>query len=359
MVSRRNLIIGGVVVVAAVGIGAAVAGNNGSDSNKKNFSVAMVTDVGGVDDKSFNESAWNGVKAWGKSHDLKKGANGYDYFASKTNADFATNFQQGVSAKYSMLIGVGYATNDALVASAKQNPKTDYVLVDDVASKQYKNIASLTFKQQEAAYLAGVAAATKAKELGDSKVGFIGGMNSAVIQSFEAGYIAGVKSVDPNMKVDAQFAESFTDTAKAKTIASAIYTSGAHVIFQAAGPAGNAVFTAAKDINTGLNAGSKDKAWVIGVDMDQNDQGNYKTKDGKSDNFTLTSAIKEIASSIEKVANQSMDGKFPGGKTTTYGLKDGGVAITKKNLDAEEKSAVEKAEKAIKSGDVTVPSTMK
>ena len=63
MVSRRNLIIGGVVVVAAVGVGAAVAGNNGSDSNKKNFSVAMVTDVGGVDDKSFNESAWNGVKA--------------------------------------------------------------------------------------------------------------------------------------------------------------------------------------------------------------------------------------------------------------------------------------------------------
>ncbi|MBJ7676952.1 BMP family ABC transporter substrate-binding protein [Weissella confusa] len=358
MGSRRNLIIGGVVVVVAAGVGIAAMNNNNSDS-KKNFSVAMVTDVGGVDDKSFNESAWNGVSEWGKSHDLQKGKNGYDYFASKTNADFATNFQQGVSAGYNMLIGVGYATNDALVASAKQNPKTDYVLIDDVAKKQYKNVASLTYKQQEASYLAGVAAATKAKELGDSKVGFIGGMNSVVIQSFEAGYIAGVKSVDPNMTVDAQFVESFTDTAKAKTIASAIYTSGAHVIFQAAGPAGNAVFTAAKDINTDLDFGSKDKAWVIGVDMDQNDQGNYKTKDGKSDNFTLTSAIKEIASSIVKVANQSMKGEFPGGKTVVYGLKDGGVAITKKNLDAEEKAAVEKAEEAIKSGEVTVPSTMK
>ena len=117
------------------------------------------------------------------------------------------------------------------------------------------------------------------------------------------------------MTVDAQFVESFTDTAKAKTIASAIYTSGAHVIFQAAGPAGNAVFTAAKDINTDLDFGSKDKAWVIGVDMDQTDQGNYKTKDGKSDNFTLTSAIKAIASSIVTVANHSMKGEFPGGKT--------------------------------------------
>ncbi|MBJ7648750.1 MAG: BMP family protein [Weissella confusa] len=359
MVSRRNLIIGGVVVVAAVGVGVAVAGNNNSDSNKKNFSVAMVTDVGGVDDKSFNQSAWEGLQKWGKSHDLKKGKDGYDYFASKTNADFATNFQQAVSAGYNMVVGVGYATHDALVASAKNNEKTDYVLVDDVVDSKYKNVASLMFKQEEASYLAGVAAATQAKELGDKKVGFIGGMNSAVIQAFEAGYIAGVKSVDPNMTVDTQIVESFTDAAKAKTMAAAMYTTGAHVIFHAAGPAGNGVFTAAKDIDTGLDADSKDKVWVIGVDMDQHDSGNYKSKDGKSANMTLTSAVKEVGSSLVKLANQSMKGEFPGGKTTTFGLKENGVAVTKQNLDDAEKTAVEKAEKAIKSGEVKVPSTLK
>ena len=359
MVSRRGLIIGGVVVVAAVGIGAAVLGNKDGASKKDNFSIAMISDVGGVDDKSFNQSAWNGIKAWGKAHHLNKGVGGYDYFASKSNADFATNFQQGVSANYNVLYGVGYATNDALVAAAKKNPKTNFVLVDDVAKKQAKNIASLTFKQQESSYLAGVAAATKAKELGDDKVGFIGGMNSAVIQSFQAGYIAGVHSVDKNMKVESQFVESFTDTAKSKTIASAMYTSGMHVIFHAAGPAGNAVFTAAKDIDTHLKADAKDKVWVIGVDMDQNDQGFYTTMDGKKDNFTLTSAVKNIADSVEKIADEAKAGKFPGGKTTVYGLKDGGVSVPTNNLNDAEKQAVNKAADAIKAGKVDVPSTVK
>lgn len=359
MVSRRNLVIGGVAVIIIAGVGATLVQNKQSSTDKKDFSVAMVTDVGGVDDRSFNQSAWKGVTDWGKSHNLQKGKDGYNYFASKTNADFAPNFQQGVSANYNLLIGVGYATNDALVESAEKNKNTKYVLVDDKAKKSLKNVASMMFKQHEASYLAGVAAATKAQDLGDDKVGFIGGMSSATIKAFQAGYIAGVKSVDPNMKVESQFIESFTDTAKSKTIADAMYTSGSHIIFQAAGPAGNSVFTSAKDIDAKLAADDKQKAWVIGVDMDQKDQGVYKTKDGQSANLTLASAVKKIPSSVVKLADQAMKGDFPGGKTVTFGLKNGGVGLTSDNLDSAEKQAVQKATDDVKSGDVTVPSKMK
>ena len=97
MVSRRNLVIGGVAVIIVAGVGVTLVQNKHTSTNKKDFSVAMITDVGGVDDRSFNQSAWKGVTDWGKSHHLQKGKNGYDYFASKTNADFAPNFQQGVS----------------------------------------------------------------------------------------------------------------------------------------------------------------------------------------------------------------------------------------------------------------------
>lgn len=359
MVSRRNLVIGGVAVIIVAGVGVTLVQNKHTSTNKKDFSVAMITDVGGVDDRSFNQSAWKGVTDWGKSHHLQKGKNGYDYFASKTNADFAPNFQQGVSANYDLLIGVGYATNDALVESAEKNKNTKYVLIDDQAKKPLKNVASMMFKQHEASYLAGVAAATKAQELGDKKVGFIGGMSSATIKAFQAGYIAGVKSVDPNITVDSQFIESFTDTAKSKTIADAMYTSGSHIIFQAAGPAGNAVFTSAKDIDTKLTETDKQKAWVIGVDMDQKSQGAYKTKDDKASNLTLASAVKKIPSSVVKLANQAMKGHFPGGKTVTFGLNNGGVGLTTDNLDSKEKQAVQKAQDAVKSGDVTVPSKMK
>ncbi|MCX2910749.1 BMP family ABC transporter substrate-binding protein, partial [Bifidobacterium longum] len=88
----------------------------------------------------------------------------------------------------------------------------------------------------------------------------------------------------PNMNVDVQYADSFTDAAKGQTIAKAMMAKGEKVIFQAAGTVGNGVFTAAKDNNQTMTADSKDKVWVIGVDMDQSDMGAYKDKDGKKSN---------------------------------------------------------------------------
>ena len=334
MVSRRLLLVGGVVAVAVVGGAAYAMSGNDAGNAKKNYTIAIVTDVGGVDDKSFNQSAWEGLEKWGKSHKLTKGVNGYNYFQSKTQADYATNFQQAVTAKYSMVAGIGYSLHDATVNAAKKNPKTDFVLVDDIDTKKTKNVASVMFRSEQSSYLAGVAAATKAKDLGSNTVGFVGGMHGNIVDAFEAGYVAGVQSVDKNIKVDVQYADSFTDASKGQTITNAMIAKGA---------------------NQQLVADSKDKVWVIGVDMDQSDMGAYTSKDGKKSNFTLTSSITGVGRGLELVANKAMKGEFPGGKTVAYGLKEGGVATPTKNMTNDEKTAVEKAKDDIVSGKIKVP----
>ena len=175
-----------------------------------------------------------------------------------------------------------------------------------------------------------------------------------MIDAFEAGYAAGVKSVDPKMTVDVQYANSFTDAAKGKTIANAMITKCEQVIFHAAG---NGVFTAAKDNNVTVDADAKQKVWVIGVDMDQSDMGDYTAKDGEKSNFTLTSSVKGVGTGLAMIADKAKAGNFPGGKHIVLGLKQNGVSIVTKNLNAQEKDAVASAKAAIVSGDVEVPTT--
>lgn len=354
MVSKKNLAIGGVAVVV---VGGVVAGmlNSNKDTDKKNFTVAMVTDVGGVDDKSFNQSAWEGLERWGKDNNVTKGNKGYDYFQSKTAADFQTSFNQAVSQKFSMIAGIGYSLHDATVNTAKKNPNTKFVLIDDVDTKRTKNVASVMFRSEQSSYLVGVASATKAKELGLNSVGFVGGMHGNIIDAFEAGYTAGVKSVDPNMKIDIQYADSFTDVAKGQMITKTMIAKGEKVIFQASGAVGNGVFTATKEANSKVADDSRDKVWVSGVDMDQTDMGNYTDDNGKKANFVLTNSLTNVGRGLELIAKQAQDGKFPGGKTTAYDLKEGGVGITTKNLNEAEKKATDNAKQDIEDGKIKVP----
>ncbi|HEY4399227.1 MAG TPA: BMP family ABC transporter substrate-binding protein [Lactobacillaceae bacterium] len=348
MVSSRTIGIA-VAAVAVVGIGAyAVSQNGGSTKKSDAYNVALVTDGGGIDDKSFNQSAWEGLEAYGKANDLKKGVDGYNYFQSTSASDIKTNLQQAVKAGYKLVYGVGFATENGIKEVSKANPKTNFAIIDDVVSA--KNVESLTFQSEQSSYLAGVAAAKTTKT---DKVGFVGGIHGDVIDTFEAGFKAGVKSVNPKIQVITQYADSFTDAAKGKTIAAAIYANGADVIFQAAGGTGNGVFTEAKALNQ--KTAAADKVWVIGVDRDQNADGAYTDKDGKTSNFTLASALKRVDVAVEKVANDAKDGKFKGGKIEVFGLKDKGVDLTTNNLSDDAKAAVESARKAILAGDVKVP----
>lgn len=330
----------------------AACGNRGASksgsSNDAGLKVAMVTDTGGVDDKSFNQSAWEGLQAWGKDNKLEKGS-GYDYFQSTSESDYANNLDTAISSGYQLVFGIGFALHDAIEKVAEDNPDTNFVIIDDVIEGK-DNVASATFADNEAAYLAGIAAAKTTKT---KKVGFVGGMESDVITRFEKGFEAGVKSVDDSIEIKVDYAGSFGDAAKGKTIAAAQYASGADIVYQVAGGTGVGVFSEAKSLNEGKN--EAEKVWVIGVDRDQKDEGKYTSKDGKESNFVLASTLKEVGKTVELVSTQAQDDKFPGGDVTVYGLKDGGVDIATTNVDDETIKEIDAAKEKIISGDIKVP----
>lgn len=237
---------------------------------------------------------------------------------------------------------------EELENAAKDNPKLKFALVDgEITGK--KNISSATFKDQESAYLAGLAAAYTTKS---DQVGFIGGMEGPVIQRFQSGFEAGVKagatSLNKEITVNVQYAASYDSLDKGKAIAASMYKEGVDILYQAAGSTGAGVFQEAKARNE--NDYSR-KVWVIGVDRDQADEGDYKMENGETGNFTLTSTKKNVGAEVKEFAETSHNDKFPGGKHLTFGLKEEGVDLTKGQLSEEAYQAVSDAKEKIISGD--------
>lgn len=314
-------------------------GNGNSGSEKVKHTAALVTDGGSIDDKSFNQSAWEGLEAWGKENKLEKGVNGYNYAQSNSDADFTPNINKLIKAKYSTIFGIGYKLAPAIKKTAKQNPKTNFVIIDDVVSG--KNVASVTFKSEQSSFLAGVAAAETTKT---NKVGFLGGVKSDVITTFEKGFIQGVHAVNPKITVDVKYAGSFTKADLGQSMATAMYNNGEDVIFHAAGGTGAGAFTAAKNL-----AKNGKKVWVIGVDQDQKADGAYK-----GGNVTLASAVKEVGNAAKDIANKAMKDKVPGGKIVTYDLKSKGVDLVNDNMSDSAWKVVQQYKQKIIKGDLTV-----
>ncbi|MGO2223491.1 BMP family ABC transporter substrate-binding protein [Leuconostoc pseudomesenteroides] len=358
--NQSTKIIAGVVAVAVIGGGIYAATSHKSTSStdtSKAATLGLVLDVGGVDDHSFNQSAWEGAQAYAKKNNLKSGQNApVTYFNTADHSDLDQNFNLATkSKKYTIVYGIGYSLNQSITKSAKLNPKQKFVLVDDIV-KSRKNVASVMFRSEQSSYLAGVAAATKADANGEKTVGFIGGIHGNIIDAFDAGFEAGVKATDSSLKVEKQYANSFTDSAKGKTIAATMYASGIRTIFAAAGFVGNGAFSEATAENAKLNADSKERLYIIGVDRDQKSDGAYTSKDGKKTTSTLASSITSVGDGVKNVAdNYNKTKKFPGGKTIAYGLKEHGVYLTDSELTSAEKKAVNKAKKAIINGKIKVP----
>lgn len=325
--------------------------DGGKSGNDKKFTVAMVTDTGGVDDRSFNQSAWEGLEKFGKDNNLTKGSNGYNYIQSSSDADYKTNLNTAVRNHFNLVYGIGFKMQDAISEVAKQRPNTEFAIVDSVITGQ-KNVASITFKENEGSFLVGVVAGLTTKT---NKIGFIGGQESPLINKFAAGFQAGVKAVNPKANVDIQWVGNFDDASKGQSIASAMYKSGADVIYHAAGNAGKGVFTEAKNIK---KQDPSKNVWVIGVDRDQNDEGKV-TVNGKDYNVTLTSMVKRVDLAVEDLSKKAKDGKFPGGKQLEYGLTDNAVSIapSQENLSQDVLKAVDDWKQKIINGEVKVPLT--
>ncbi len=301
------------------------------------YAIGMITDEGGVDDRSFNQSAWEGMQAWSEET-----GNKVQYYESTDSADFVPNFNTAIADGYDIIFGMGFMLEDTINEVSQANPDQQLAFIDGQVDQP--NVVSMTFKDQESAFLAGIAAASTSET---GKVGFVGGMKTSAIDRFETGFKAGVAYVDESIEVDAQYVESFGDAATGQQIANAMYTSGVDVIYPAAGGSGNGVFT---ETRNRLEADADANLWVIGVDRDQTEEGEWS-----GGNFTLASTIKDTGSAIVAISEQTISDGFPGGELVEYGLTDNTVDITKGNIDDETWATIEEAKQQIIDGEIEVP----
>lgn len=346
-----SMVLAAGTILGACGGGAEeeTSNNSGGSEEKDKFTVAMITDVGGVDDKSFNQSSWEGLQAFGEANGLEKGTDGYDYIQSKSDADYKTNLNTAVRNDFDLIYGIGYKLKPAIEEVAKQRAENHFAIVDEVI-EGLDNVASITFKEHEGSFLVGVVAGLQTKS---NKVGFIGGIESDLINKFAGGFEAGVKAVNPDADVTIEFAGAFDKADKGQQMASAMYSSGIDIIYHAAGGTGNGVFAEAKSIK---QTNPEQEIWVIGVDRDQAEEGKV-TVNGKETTVTLTSMIKRVDLAVQDVAEKAKNGEFPGGEKIEYGLESDGVGIaaSQDNLTEESIAAVKEWSEKIKNGEVEVP----
>lgn len=299
--------------------------------------IAMVTDEGGVHDQSFNQSAWEGLQQAEKDLGVK-----VDYVESQQDADFAPNFETLLDAGNDLIWGIGFKLSDAVRDAAEANPDQKYAIIDfSYGDETPDNVVGVVFKAEQPSFLVGYIAG---KMTETNTVGFIGGIAGDVIWGFDYGFQAGVqyaaKELGKEIKILNQYAESFSDVAKGKAIATQMYQQGADIVFHAAGDVGTGVIEAAKE---------QDK-WAIGVDRDQN----YLAPDN-----VLTSAMKRVDVGIYNIVKDLTEGKFPGGETIVYGLADGGAVdiapTSDKHVPQDILDEVEELKQMIIDGEIDVP----
>lgn len=306
------------------------------------FSVALVTDTGGIDDKSFNQGTYEGILLFAE----ETGAQ-VKYAQSNSDADYEPNLSTFAEDDQDLIVAPGFLFESAISEAATNFPEQNFLIIDMVVGG-FDNVASAVFAEEQGSFLVGVAAAQTAKEAGQTKVGFIGGMDFDLIQKFEAGFEAGVLAVDPNMEVAVEYVGDFVDAAKAGVIASKMYDEGAYVIFHAAGNAGNGMITEAK----GRQAAGE-VVWACGVDKDQYDLGIFEGEKSA----VLTSMMKRVDTAAHDVAQMTLDGSFPGGEILAFTLSNNGVSlpVENPNLSADALALVADYSAQIISGELEVP----
>jgi basic membrane protein A and related proteins len=304
--------------------------------------VGLAYDVGGRGDQSFNDAAARGLD---KAKE-QLGVQAQELEAADGEPESAREDRliQLAEAGYNPIIAVGFAYSQSVDKVAKQYPDVNFAIVDDAVA-QGDNIANLLFAEEEGSFLVGAAAALKSKT---DHVGFVGGVEVPLIQKFEAGYIAGAKAVNPDIRVDVTYLtqppdfSGFADPAKGKTAAAGMFDAGADVVYHAAGGSGTGVFQAAKAAN----------GWAIGVDSDQ-----YKTASPGLKDVILTSMIKKVDVAVYDFLKSYVDGKTVTG-SQIYDLEANGVGYsTSGGFIDDIVPQLERYKKQIISGQIEVPST--
>ncbi len=304
--------------------------------------IGLVTDTGGVDDKSFNQSAWEGLVRYAEENGFPvENGECIAFLQSESDADYVPNLSSFADRGYDLVMAVGYLFQEAVDTVAPNYPDTHFLFIDSVSDNA--NVMSAVYAAEHGSYLVGVAAGLEAMENDSNTVGFVGGMEGPLIGAFQAGFEQGVLAVNADATIYVDYADSFDDAAKGQALAAKQYDAGATVIFQAAGGAGNGVIKEAKE---------RGDVYVIGVDKDQYEEG--MLDDGTS--VVLTSMIKRVDSSTYQAASELLAGTFAGG-VKTFDLTNEGVGAevtTGRNLTEDTIAMVNDYAMKIQSGEVVV-----
>ena len=324
------LILSLVMVLSLVACG---GGADEGEGEVTTIKVGMVTDVGGVNDKSFNQTAWEGLQALA-AEDATFEVN---YLESKTDADYQTNINTFVDEGTDLIICVGYMLADATREAALANPEQKFAIIDDATNADLDNVACLMFAQEQASYLVGLVAGSVTES---KTVGYVQGMVSDSMNLFGIGYITGVLEACPDAKVLQYNANNFGDIAGGSAAAKDMITNGADVIYHAAGGTGIGV----------INTCAEEGVWAIGVDTDQSIL---------APEAVITSAMKRVDTASQDISKAVKDGTFAGG-VHLYDLSNGGVdlAPTRDNIPEDVLTKVEAAKAAVIDGSVVVPTTV-
>ncbi|MFH0174529.1 BMP family protein [Streptomyces cacaoi] len=331
------------LAVTVSACGSSSTSSSSSSSSDKNLGLALAYDVGGKGDQSFNDAATAGLDKADKEFGYKSTA--VEPQDGESDADKVQRLESLAKQGYNPVIGVGFAYAPAVKEVAAKYPKTTFGIVDDEQIKA-DNVADLVFHEEQASYLAGVAAAKATKT---NTVGFVGGVDVPLIHKFEAGFKQGVEDTKKGVTVKSQYltetaAEGgFSSPDKGESAAEGQIDAGADVVYAAAGLSGQGV----------IKAANAHKIWAIGVDSDQYKQDALKTyKDS-----ILTSAMKNVEGAVYTLAKSVKDGK-PATGVVRGSLENGGVSVSDSNpafaSNTAIQDAIKKAEEGIKNGTITV-----
>ncbi len=326
----------------------------GSTGANKSFKIGMVTDLGNIDDKSFNQLTWEGIQQADKTYGT---TSKYLKPNSADQVDLQKEITNLYDAGFHFIVTPGYKFATTIYTVQDQYADAKFVILDampsssDGTQKVGNNTVAVLFKENEAGFLAGVAAALQLKE---GSAGFIGGMETDVIQHFNWGYQQGIKYANEKYGTkitmnpsDFIYQGTFSDVAAGQQISAQMYDRGVKVIFSAAGGVGAGVIKEARE-----RAERGEQVWVIGVDSDQYDEGIYK------DNLSviLTSALKNVGVATFNIIGDEVNGTFPGGQTLEFGVQNEGVGLpaNNPNLSAETMNTVNEVYSEMKDGKIVV-----
>lgn len=287
------------------------AGTSDNAGSTDGYELALVIDVGTIDDKSFNQGSWEGVQKYGDENGIA-----YKYYksAEATTDSFQETIELAIEGGAKVVVCPGYLFEEPIYNMQTAHPDVKFILIDgephdaDYNYETTDNTMAVLYQEDQAGFLAGYAAVKD----GYTKLGFMGGMALPAVIRYGYGYLAGADYAAKELGIDVDvtytYTGSFDATPEAKSMATGWYQSGTEAIFACGGSVGNSVMAAAEESENGK---------VIGVDVDQSSESDT----------VITSSMKMLSNSVYTAITEAYDGTFAGGKTTTFDAANDGVGL--------------------------------